>query len=485
MPNRRRTARRWPPASRRNAIWERGRPAPLLKKLLDQSGEAELSYDEVGAPDRPDWADSFLNANRDELARLAIGTSIRVKEGRAFVVLTSSDRLGAIPLRSPITRKITGGLLVEPRFGWFSVGQVLGEVGFRVEPKIGGLALVPGSAREVPPWVLAGPLISRVAALVAQLTRTFVPTTEERQMPRGTVDWNWYAGQALPTGRWTSFRCSYSELSNDPELVAALRWTLRRVGQDLEPAVDFVVARRLLERVENLLRALGPGPARRPGMDELAGPTVAPEWLRLAVEAMAWVRDERGLGGARSLDGLPWSLPVNSLWEAWVEAFLQSLAIRLGGRLLTAREGATSRPFVWRTHTRSLGYLAPDFLLELPGRAVWIDAKYKDHLRRLAVQDWSGLPDALRESHRADLHQALAYAMLADTPRVDTFLVYPSPAGSSGDSLASEPPFALADLVGGGRCVRLGLGSIPFGFQGPAHREGVVAGWEKTLRDAA
>jgi hypothetical protein len=44
---------------------------------------------------------------------------------------------------------------------------------------------------------------------------------------------------------------------------------------------------------------------------------------------------------------------------------------------------------------------------------------------------------------------------------------------------------ALADLVAGGRQVRLGLGSIPFGFQGPAHRGQVVAAWEKVLRDAA
>ncbi len=168
-----------------------------------------------------------------------------------------------------------------------------------------------------------------------------------------------------------------------------------------------------------------------------------------------------------------------------MEAFLHSLAIRLGGRLFTGREGSTSRPFVWRTHTRSLGHLAPDFLLELPGRSVWIDAKYKDHLRRLSVQDWSGLPEVLRESHRADLHQALAYAMLAETPRVDTFLVYPGVTESPGEMVAPETAFALADLVASGRQVRLGLGSIPFGFRGPAHREGVFAGWERTLRDAA
>lgn len=479
MPGNPRTRRRGTQGRARPSVWGRTPIAPPLIKLPDQEGQAELSHDQVGAADRADWTESFIVANREELQRLAIGTDIRVKEGRALVVLTSSDRLGAIPLRSPITRKVAAGLLVMPRFGWPSVGQVLGEIGFRVEPDIGGLALVPGSAREVPPWVLAGPLVSRVASLITHMTRTFVPTCAEREMPRGTVDWNWYTRRALPTGRWTSFRCSYSELSNDPELVAALRWTLRRVGQDLEPATHFLVARRLLERIEDLLRALGPGPANRPGFGDLVVPTIAPEWLRLAVEAMAWVRDERGLGGARSLDGLPWSLPVHGVWEAWVETFLHSLAVRLGGRLFTGRQGSTSRPFAWQTSTRSMGHLTPDFLLELPGRAVWVDAKYKDHLHRVERQGWRGVPEALRESHRADLHQALAYAMLADVPRVDTFLVYPQLHD------ANVPGFALADLVAGERYVRLGLGSIPFGFQGPAHREMVTAMWERTLRAAA
>jgi hypothetical protein len=95
------------------------------------------------------------------------------------------------------------------------------------------------------------------------------------------------------------------------------------------------------------------------------------------------------------------------------------------------------------------------------------------------------LPAVLRDSHRADLHQALAYAVLAESPRVDSLLVYPGTAESAGDSATTEPVFALADLVAGGRHVRLGLGSIPFGFQGPAHRENVVTAWERTLQNAA
>lgn len=103
----------------------------------------------------------------------------------------------------------------------------------------------------------------------------------------------------------------------------------------------------------------------------------------------------------------------------------------------------------------------------------------------MAVQDWSTLPAALRDSIRVDLHQALAYGKLAESPCVDTLLVYPGGMEIARDSGSVEPAFALADLVAGARHVRLGLGSIPFGFQGPAHRESVMMAWERTLRHGA
>ena len=462
----------------RTAVWERSRAALPLKKLVDQEGTDTLTHEDVGAPDPIGWPEPFFVANQGAFERLAIETSVRVERNRAVVVLTSGDRLGAVPLRSPVTRKVTTGLLVSPRFGWPSIGRVLGDVGFRIEPDIGGQALVPGSAREVPPWVLAGPVIARIAAAIEHLARTFVPMVAERESPRGTVDWGAYARNSLPSGRWAAFSCSYSDLSDDPGFVAALRWTLKRVGQDLEPTSDTVIARRLLERIEQLLHRLGPGPALRPRAGELTG-TFVSHWMRMAVEAVGWVRDERGLGGPRSLDGLPWSLGVSSIWEAWVESFLAGVASRMGGRLTTARQGTTRTPLVWRTTTRSLGHLAPDFLLELPDRVVGVDAKYKDHLQRLHHLGWAGCAEQMRESHRADLHQALAYAVLAGTPRVDTFLVYPQ----SRDQ--QSPGMAIAELAAGERHVRLGLASIPFGFEGVADREAATALWEATLREVA
>src|SRR5947209_1942306 len=95
-----------PPRSVRTAVWSRTQIAPPLIKVPDQGGEATVSHEDVAATERIDWTETFMTANRDELGRLAIDANVRVKEGRAVVVLTSSDRLGAIPLRSPMTRKV-------------------------------------------------------------------------------------------------------------------------------------------------------------------------------------------------------------------------------------------------------------------------------------------------------------------------------------------------------------------------------------------
>ncbi|MFH0900964.1 MAG: hypothetical protein V2A73_10075 [Pseudomonadota bacterium] len=61
-----------------------------------------------------------------------------------------------------------------------------------------------------------------------------------------------------------------------------------------------------------------------------------------------------------------------------------------------------------------MGALVPDVELRGGERVVWVDAKYKAHLELLARRGRSGLSDEIRAEHRAGLHQALAYASLAD-----------------------------------------------------------------------
>jgi 5-methylcytosine-specific restriction endonuclease McrBC regulatory subunit McrC len=119
--------------------------------------------------------------------------------------------------------------------------------------------------------------------------------------------------------------------------------------------------------------------------------------------------------------------------------------------------------------------LVPDCGMRGGNRLVWVDAKYKAHLQQLAQRGWSGLEESVREAHRADLHQALAYASLEQVEHVDSLLVYPQ--------LSTDMPHhpAIATVGMGQRRVRLLLVSLPFGFQSPDQREATLAQWREFL----
>jgi hypothetical protein len=445
-------------------------PSRPLLKGYDHGEPIAIQARDVGATgDR--WVEPFLAANMPGLRRLAMHHEVRA-DPVLRVLLRPGPRIGAIPLLSPATRKVTAGLLLEPRFRWAALGAVFNAIGFSVEPDLGGAPLVPGSAREVPPWLLAGPVIERIAALLRHRRRGFVERAENRASPRGRVDWTSWATGQVPRGAWTTFPCRFSEPDDDPDLIASIRWTLSRLEEELSTVAASPPGRHLLRLAAELQSQVGPGASRRPSSSLLtrAGSS---DWIAAAVEAMTWVVEERGLGGARSLDGLAWDLSIDAVWEAWVAAFAAELGRHLG--MITSPFQAARRPLRWDGPARSMGALMPDVELRGAERVVWVDAKYKAHLELLSRRGWTGLGDEVRGEHRADLHQALAYASLADAPQVDTLLVYPQLGGQD------PSPATVATVTSGRRRVRLVLASLPFGYRNPEHRERCLRSFRELL----
>lgn len=191
------------------------------------------------------------------------------------------------------------------------------------EPSVGGAPLVPGSAREVPAWLLAAPVVRRLESLLHHRKRGFVERSEDRSSPRGHIEWAKWARQHVPSGRWTSLPCCFPDPDDDPELLASVRWTLGHLDDELALLEEATAARVLRARIADLRSTVGPGPAQRPSTWEAGGSS---GWVFDALQAMGWVAEERGLGGARALDGMSWDLRVDEVWEAWVDAFVAELA---------------------------------------------------------------------------------------------------------------------------------------------------------------
>lgn len=428
----------------------------------------------IAAAREPGWGaylDGFLARNREALRALSLEP--RIVSGRDGIRLELQPglRAGAIPLRSAVTGQVAGGVVVNPRFGWPGVGQVLSATGWGSGPEFLSLPLVPGSGREVPPWVLAGPVLRRLKELLANLRPGYVERNEVRSHPRGQIQWQTYLTRQLPSGRWHHLPCRFSEIDTDSRLRQAVRWTLERLNYDLGAVGGGdQIALSLIGQIVLLLEQVLDVPARRPLRGELerdmGGGSMTSLALLEGLRAMSWIVDERGLGGGRTSDGLAWTLPLEQLWERYVESLLREEAGRTGGQVRVGRSGETVVPLAWdnRSH-RALGHLVPDFVVHRPDGIEIVDAKYKSHFADLDANRWSALAEETQASMRADLHQVLAYAATAgSSDKIRATLIYPVRRNLYDDLKQCDRAETKALIPVGSRQITLSIKAVPFGI---------------------
>lgn len=472
-----RSPRRAPgPKGRRRIHGYTPHDAPSQRPLYtaeDHGAPCVILPDHFAPPQRErgwgPFAESFVRLNTDAVTSL--GAQIQVEAGTygAAVRLVPGGRAGAIPLRSPQSGQVVGGFMVQPRFGWSGVGQVLGQTGWHAAPTFLDLPLVPGSGRAIPRWVLAGPVLVRLQALLRSLRRGYRDTEDVLQRPRGRILWQAYQRDSLARGHWHRLPCRYPDLDHDPRLRQAVRWTVERLRRDL-----LVVGRRdrVAESLADLaahlleeLRDVIPAPPRPDDLDRMTSHNrILDEALHRGLEAISWVVNERGLAGGQEFDGLAWMLPLEQLWERFVEAVVRRRVALTGGAIHTGRQGETTFPLRWTDPVhRSLGHLEPDIVVQR-GRSVHIyDAKYKAHLAELDEHGWRRFADESRADHRADLHQVLAYAALYDADDITATLVYPLRVATWTSLHKRGRDVSEAELLHGERRVRLQLWGLPFG----------------------
>ena len=119
-------------------------------------------------------------------------------------------------------------------------------------------------------------------------------------------------------------------------------------------------------------------------------------------------------------------MSMEQFFEAWVETLMSHVVRRVGGELRSGRERQTVVPLNWDPpYLGSQKSLVPDLVIEREDTTIIIDAKYKEHWEEMQERRWTDLEEELRERHRADLLQVLAYSTVARKPKVLVCLAYP------------------------------------------------------------
>jgi 5-methylcytosine-specific restriction endonuclease McrBC regulatory subunit McrC len=180
------------------------------------------------------------------------------------------------------------------------------------------------------------------------------------------------------------------------------------------------------------------------------------------LQAIEWTVEERGLAGLSDLQGLPWKMPMDQFFEAWIETIFASVARKTGGQIKTARQRMTIHAINWQpTYLGSQKSLVPDIWIEWDSTTLIVDAKYKRHGEELNQHSWSRVEEDLRENHRTDLFQVLAYANLARTPTVVACLIYPCSEQTWKSLEQNGRLIHKATISAGLRSVHLWLAAVP------------------------
>lgn len=411
-------------------------------------------------------AKQFLDRNAGLLRDFDVDGEVVYYGDDVCLAFETGHVTGALPLISPTTGQVNYGALIRPRFGWQGVGQALLHTGWRKTPDLLNLPSLPQSDRRVPPWVLASTVLRRLDQLLDNLTREFQMTEADRRRPRGRIQWGRYIESRAARGQFLDVPCRYPELRDDEFLRGAIKATLKKHRRSLERergAGPMVL--RLIETCRRLLREVQDAPTVSPSAASISQIRSEQSLQRDAfadgLEAIEWTVDDRGLAGLGELSGLPWRLPMDSFFEAWVEAVAERFCRLRGGTLRTGREHETVVPLSWEPpYLGSQASLRPDFVIRRDRQTVILDAKYKSHWEELNADEWHRTRQSLREQHRSDLLQVLAYANLADVSRVTACLLYPCHQ-STWDSLSERGRLVhRAELGAGERTVKLVLAAM-------------------------
>ena len=414
-------------------------------------------------------AHQFVAQNQGLLRDFDIEGNVGLDGSKVEIQLRTGIKAGALPLLSPTSGRPDYGLVIKPRFGWQGIGPMLGAMGWKILPELLPLPLLPRSDRKIPPWVLSTTILLRLQCLLDQLERRFELNQSDLHAPKGQVNWQQYAAVKIPRGNFLSVPCTFPDLRDDRELKSAIHYTLNKqlAGLQGQRSAGIIVLY-LLKLCRELLEKVRDVPALQPSHRKLNSwlqQSFRTEVFRRGIQAVEWTIDERGLAGLGDLQGLPWLLPMDQFFEAWVETVAGQLARQTGGIVKSGRRLETISPLDWTPpHFGSQRYLLPDVLLEREEETIIFEVKYKTHWEELSRESWRGIEKELKEEHRHDLLQVLAYSTIPANKRITCCLVYPCHEHTWHSLLRRGRPYHKASVRAGTRRVDLILTACPMGL---------------------
>jgi hypothetical protein len=360
---------------------------------------------------------TFISFNKDSFKLLEVEPQIIGSDLNVSLVFKTSKYVGAIPLRSPITGKPIGDFVVIPRYlsanRYENYIQLLELLGNDLSPEhFDTLPLASGKNFQPPIYFEALKFVNLVERLVKNSWRKFSNSEKNSNFPNGKVNWNRYLSKEYKVENKLIFPVSKNVLTENHEEFRQIKYVYNYCVSELCSSkaprnIKLKTQKKLFFIDEKLSKV---------GLQEVKKFIVKNSDNEL-------IKEIKTLGNKilefNNYDGGAWRIDFSTVFERFIQSIFQEVAKELGAKFhnnFKIYGKSKSYKAVW-----DLSYVEPDGILEKKENYVYVDAKYKSHLFNT-----QSLSDYLKEEHRRDVHQIMAYSGFSSKSNKQGILCYPS-----------------------------------------------------------
>ena len=362
------------------------------------------------------YLQKFIDYNSSQFKFIGVQPFIIGSDQNTSLTFRSSSFIGTIPLRASDTGKQIGDFVVMPRFTgrdrFEDYIEILNLLGTEISPEvIDSLPLASGKNFRPPLYLEAVKFIASLEALLSRPWRKFDNVEKISSQPSGQINWKKYINNEYKIENRLRFPTRKNILSEFHSEYAEVRYVFDICKNELlssnTPQRIKNTIRVKLSFIEEKLYHHKPKATNNIVAKSSDSPTVK-----------TCKEQANKILNFNLVDSTAWRVDFSDVFEKFVQHIFKAVAKETGGKLFANFKfhSRTSKHYSWE-----LKHIEPDAIYQKENFLVFIDAKYKSNLYNKFDNS-----ETLKDDHRHDLHQIMAYTSFSKTDLKYGFLCYPS-----------------------------------------------------------
>jgi len=362
------------------------------------------------------YLQKFIQYNSNLFNFLEVQPFIQGTDRNTSLAFKTSGFIGSIPLRASDTGKQIGDFVVAPRFiGKSRFGdyiEILNLLGTEINPEvIDSLPLISGRNFRPPLYLETVKFINVLEKLAKNTWRKFDNIEQVSQQPKGQVNWNKYINSEYKTESRLKFPVRQNILSEFHSEYAEIRYVfdlckLEIMSPNVPQKIKHTIRNKIIF-LEEKLYFHKPKVIKKIFIKSTDSPIIK-----------KCKEQANKILNFKLVESTAWRVDFSDVFEKLVQYIFNEASKEIGGKLYPNIKfcSRTKRRYSWE-----LKHIEPDAVYQKEKLLVFIDAKYKSHLYNKFNQS-----EKLKEDHRHDLHQIMAYSSFGVTNHKYGILCYPS-----------------------------------------------------------